>query len=224
MAEEVKVVRGGALLARFGHASYKRGLEREFQKFLTRIGCPILQTVIGDGIFEVGPMFVQMADDAWIAGLSCAANQDGLEQCLPVLKRAGVTDVHVMQLTTILDSFEAGGEFHVDMVVSPVAERVAIVYPRQLPWDTFRWLKERGFRVIEIPTEEHQRYVPANCVVVRPGLVIMNKHAGQTIRALEACGVEVIGFDSSGIMQGGVNGIKCITMELDRDDGPRLHS
>jgi hypothetical protein len=32
----------------------------------------------------------------------------------------------------------------------------------------------------------------------------------------------VIGFDSSGIMQGGTNGIKCITMELDRDDGPRL--
>jgi len=34
----------------------------------------------------------------------------------------------------------------------------------------------------------------------------------------------VIGFDSSGIMQGGTNGIKCITMELDRDDGPRLNA
>jgi N-dimethylarginine dimethylaminohydrolase len=60
-------------------------------------------------------------------------------------------------------------------------------------------------------------------VVVEPGVVIMNKNARQTIKALEAVGVEVIGFDSSGIMQGGVNGIKCITMELDRDDGPRLH-
>ena len=47
MAEEVKIVRGGAILPRFGHASFKRGLEREFQKFLTKIGCPILLTVHG---------------------------------------------------------------------------------------------------------------------------------------------------------------------------------
>jgi N-dimethylarginine dimethylaminohydrolase len=223
MAEEVKIVRGGAILPRFGHASFKRGLEREFQKFLTRIGCPILHTVHGAGIFEVAPMLVQMADDAWIAGLSCAANQAGLDQILPVLREAGVTDMHVAQLTTIMDSFEAGGEFHVDMIVHAVAERVAVVYPRQLPWETYRWLKERRFTLIEVPTDEHHRCVPANLVVVEPGVVIMPSDARTTIKAVEAAGVRVIGFDSSGIMQGGTNGIKCITMELDRDDGPRLH-
>jgi N-dimethylarginine dimethylaminohydrolase len=223
MAEEVKIVRGGAILPRFGHASYKRGLEREFQKFLTRIACPILLTVHGTGIFEVAPMLVQMADDAWIAGLSCAANQEGLDQVLPVLRRAGVTDVHVAQLTTIMDSFDAGGEFHVDMIVHAVAERVAVVYPRQLPWDTYRWLKEHRFTLIEVPTDEHHRYVPANLVVVEPGVVIMHGDARVTIKGLEAAGVKVIPYDSSGIMQGGTNGIKCITMELDRDDGPRLH-
>lgn len=224
MAEEVKVIRGGAILPRFGHASFKRGLEREFQKFLTTIGCPILLTVHGTGICEVAPMFVQMADDAWVGGLSCACNSEGLEQVLPVLRRAGVTDVHVAQLTTIMESFGAGGEFHVDMVVHPVAERLAVVYPRQLPWETFKWLKDRGYTLIEVPTEEHHRYVPANLVVVEPGVVIMHGDAVQTVRALESHGVEVIKFDSSGIMQGGTNGIKCITMELDRDDGPRLHA
>jgi len=224
MAEEVKVVRGGAILPRFGHASYKRGLEREFQKFLTRIGCPILLTVHGSGIFEVAPMLVQMADDAWIAGLSCAANQEGLDQVLPVLRRAGVSNVHVAQLTTIMDSFDAGGEFHVDMIVHAVAERVAVVYPRQLPWETYKWLKQLGFTLIEVPTEEHHRFVPANLVVVEPGVVIMPGEARVTVKALEAAGVKVIGFDSSGIMQGGTNDIKCITMELDRDDGPRLNA
>jgi len=223
MAEEVKIIRGGAILPRFGHASYKRGLEREFQKFLTKIGCPILLTVHGTGICEVAPMFVQMADDAWIGGVSCACNAEGLEQVLPVLRRAGITDVQITQLTTIMDSFDAGGEFHVDMIVHPVAERLAVVYPRQLTWDTFRWLKDRDFTLIEIPTEEHHRYVPANLVVVEPGVVIMHGDAVQTLKALESHGVEVIRFDSSGIMQGGTNGIKCITMELDRDDGPRLH-
>jgi N-dimethylarginine dimethylaminohydrolase len=223
MAEEVKIVRGGAILPRFGHASYKRGLEREFQKFLTKIGCPVLLSVHGDGICEVAPMFVQMADDAWIGGLSCAANQDGLDQVTPVLRRAGVRDIHVMPLTTIMDSFDAGGEFHVDMVVHAVADRVAVIYPRQITWDAYRWLKGLGFTLVEVPTDEHHRFVPANLVVVEPGVVIMNPEARQTVKALESHGVTVIPFDSSGIMQGGTNGIKCITMELDRDDGPRIH-
>jgi len=75
-----------------------------------------------------------------------------------------------------------------------------------------------------VPTDEHHSFVPANLVAVEPGVVIMNPDARQTIKALEAHGVTVVPFDSSGIMQGGTNGIKCITMELDRDDGPRLHA
>ena len=35
----------------------------------------------------------------------------------------------------------------------------------------------------------------------------MNPDARQTIKALESHGVKVIPFDSSGIMQGGTNGI-----------------
>jgi arginine deiminase len=51
----------------------------------------------------------------------------------------------------------------------------------------------------------------------------MNSRAKETIRLLQKEGVDVISFDSSGIMQGGTNGIKCITMEILRDDGPRIH-
>ncbi len=50
----------------------------------------------------------------------------------------------------------------------------------------------------------------------------MNSLARETIAALRKEGVEVISFDSSGIMQGGTNGIKCITMEIMRDDGPKM--
>jgi N-dimethylarginine dimethylaminohydrolase len=221
VCEEVRVVRGGAIIPRFGHASYKRGLEREFQRFLASIGCPILLSVSGTGICEVAPMFVAMAEDAWIGGLSCASNQDGLDQVLPVMARAGAKDVHIMRMGTIMDSFDAGGEFHVDMVVAPVDHRVAVVYPGGLDWDTYAWLRERNFKLIEIPREE-QRFAPANLILLEPGRVIMTSHAPRTIKAVEAAGVEVIPFDSHGIMQGGTNGIKCITMELLRDPGPSL--
>jgi N-dimethylarginine dimethylaminohydrolase len=221
VCEEIRVVRGGAILPRFGHGSYKRGLEREFQKFLTKIGCPILHTVHGDGICEVGPMFVALAEDVFVAGLSCGANREGVEQVLPVLHRSGVKEVHLMELPTIMDTFESGGEFHVDMVISPVDLRKAIIYPDNLPWETYVWLRDKGFELIEIPREE-QRFCPANLILLEPGKVIMAKQAQQTIAKVRAAGVEVIEFDSGGIMQGGVNGLKCITMELLRDPGPGL--
>ncbi len=113
------------------------------------------------------------------------------------------------------------------MIVHAVAERVAVVYrPSASLGDLLTvGLKQLGFTLIEVPTEEHHRFVPANLVVVEPGVVIMPGEARVTVKALEAAGVKVIGFDSSGIMQGGTNdSAECITMELDRDDGPRLHA
>ena len=206
-----------------GHASFKRGLEREFAKFISNIDCPILHTVHGTGICEVAPMFVPLTDDVWLGGLSCASNQEGLNQVLPVLENAGVSEVHIMQLQTIMDSFASGGEFHVDMIVHPVTEDLCVIYPGSLPWDTYVFLKERGYKLIEIPPDEQKDCYPANLLVLEPGRVIMHSRAEQTVRALQKEGVEVITFDSSGIMQGGTNGIKCITMELLRDDGPRYY-
>lgn len=223
VCEEAKFVRGGAIIPRFGHASYKRGLEREFQKFVTRIGCPTLHTVHGNGIMEVGPMLVGLTDDVWVAGLSCAANREGLDQVLPVLHSSGVQEVHVMELPTILDTFEAGGEFHVDMIISAVDFKKVVVWPDNLPWTTYVWLRDNDFEIIEVPRED-QKYCPANCIVLEPGRVIMPKAAQSTIRKVRDAGVEVVEFDSDGIMQGGTNGLKCITMEILRDPGPRLRA
>lgn len=222
--EEVRFVRGGAIIPRFGHASFKRGLEREFTRFVNSIDCPVLHTVHGTGICEVAPMFVPLSDDVWVGGLSCASNQEGLDQVLPVLRSAGVVDIHIMQLQTIMDSFASGGEFHVDMIIHPVAEKMAVIYPGNLPWGTYTWLKDLGYDLIEIDADEQHLCYPANLLILEPGKVIMNSRAEKTIAALRTKDIEVISFDSSGIMQGGTNGIKCITMEILRDDGHRIHS
>ena len=221
--EEVRFVRGGAIIPRFGHASFKRGLEREFTHFVNSMGCPVLLTVHGQGICEVAPMFVPLTDDVWVGAVSCATNQEGLDQVLPVLKSAGVVETHIMQLQTIMDSFASGGEFHTDMIIHPVAERMAVIYPGSLPWTTYTWLKDLGYKLIEIPADEQKSCYPANLIVLEPGKVIMNSRAEKTIAALRKEGIEVIAFDSGGIMQGGTNGIKCITMEILRDDGPRYY-
>ena len=45
--------------------------------------------------------------------------------------------------------------------------------------------------------------------------------AKETIRRVRAAGVEVLELDTSGLMAG-TNGIRCVTMQLVRDEGPGL--
>jgi arginine deiminase len=221
MGGSVRIFRGGAILERVGESSCYRGFARELQKLLTKIGCPILYTVHGNGIFEGGSC-LPVAEDVLVIGLSCACNQEGLEQVKPVLKTCGVKEIHVSHMQTIMDSFESGGEFHIDMVLGVVDLRKAIVYPAGLDYQTYQWLKGKGFQLAEIPADEQFKYAPANLVVLEPGRVIMAKGARKTIKAVREMGVEVVEIDNEGIMQGGVNGISCITMQLVRDPGPGL--
>jgi N-dimethylarginine dimethylaminohydrolase len=127
-----------------------------------------------------------------------------------------------MNLATIMDTFEAGGEFHTDMVITPLDHKKVLVYPKCLPWETYCWLRDLEFEIIEIP-EDDQKFAPANIVVLEPGKVILPKRAEETMRKVEKAGVEVIPFDSDGIMQGGVNAMKSITMEILRDPGPLVY-
>ena len=50
-------------------------------------------------------------------------NRDGLDQVSSVLMRQGGQEIHVMELPIILESFAAGGDFHLDMILAPVDDR-----------------------------------------------------------------------------------------------------
>jgi N-dimethylarginine dimethylaminohydrolase len=214
------VIRGGAIISRQGQASYMRGVEVNFQRFLASIDCPILLSVHGAGICEAG-VFVPIAEDAMAVYLSNASNQEGLDQVGEVMRRHGVIAMPVAHSTTILDDFEAGGEFHLDMVFGVVDRRICVVYPGYLYYTFYYWLKQHGFRIIEVPREEHHQFYPANLLLLEPGLVMMSKGATETIRRVREAGVEVIELDTQGL-QAGTNGIRCVTLALKRDVGPSL--
>ncbi len=214
------VVKGGAIVSRQGHASYMRGVEVNFTKFFAEINCPILHTIHGTGICEVGP-FVAVAEDVIMGYRSCACNEDGLAQVLSVFDRCGVKETPIANCTTIIDDFEAGGEFHLDMVFGVADLRVAVVYPGYLDYEIYRWLKKKRFKIIEVPKDEHHKYYPANFLIVEPGKIIIDSHAKETIKRLREAKVEVIEFDTTGL-QAGTNGIRCVTNPLVRDPGPGL--
>jgi N-dimethylarginine dimethylaminohydrolase len=222
MACEVAVVKGGAILPRYGHASFKRGLEPHFLKFLVSIGCPILYMVHGNGIYETGPGCVFLADDVMLGHKSCAGNDEGINQILPILHRAGVKETHFAPLQTIMDTFEAGGEFHIDMVAGPVDLGLVLVYPANLPFETYMWLKDKGFKLIEVPADEQRKCVPVNNVILEPGKVIMPAEAIKTNSILREEGIDVIEVESSLLTKGGTNGLRCMVLFLVRDPGPTL--
>jgi N-dimethylarginine dimethylaminohydrolase len=87
------VINGGAIIPREA-TPYWRGRSRYVSQFLMNLGCPILYTVHGHGVCEIGAS-TRMSDDFIILMLSTDCNRDGAEQVIPILQRAGYKEVHL---------------------------------------------------------------------------------------------------------------------------------
>jgi N-dimethylarginine dimethylaminohydrolase len=213
------VINGGAIIAREG-APFWRGRSRYVSQYLQSIGCPILTTVHGKGVCE-GGAFTRMADDFIIAMLSQDCNAEGLAQVQPVLERAGYT-VWVARSPGPMHHYhpEIFGWMHADMWVAPLDRRLALVYPAWCDFETLRYLHSIGYTLIEADRAEQEAVAPANMITVEPGLVIMPTGAPKTRAAVEAAGVEVIEVAYDEVIKYG-GGIRCTTMQLLRDPGPR---
>jgi N-dimethylarginine dimethylaminohydrolase len=213
------VINGGAIIKRWGHSSWSRGLEYYAQRFFTDLDVPILLFVSGKGIFE--DAWVWVAENVLIGNYGIACNQEAMDQVMPVLKAAGVEEVVMGNSTAIMDSYESGGDFHTDVVLGIADTGLAMVYPAQLDWSIYTWLRKHGFRLMEIPSDE-QKWMPANGVLIEPGKIIMSSAVKKTNSMLRKEGVDVIEMDTSGLAHGGVNGIRCVTCRIYREPGPRL--
>jgi len=215
-------VRGGAIIQRTASHPYARGREIYLMRALTELGCPILYTVHGTGVFEIGASFF-IAENVFFTGRSIAYNEDGLEQVTPVLRRAGIKEIVVNHIPGPLDSIDwpMGGTYHPDMFCGVIDIGLVIVYPPWCAYETIEWLREHKFKMIEIPAEEQRKYLTANTVILEPGKVVIAKGAKQTIAALTKEGVECIEHDYTEFWNEG-GGIRCATGMLARDPGPSL--
>jgi N-dimethylarginine dimethylaminohydrolase len=214
------VVNGGAIVAREA-TPYWRGRSRYVSQYLQSIGCPILLTVHGKGVCE-GGAFTRMADDFIVAMLSTDANQEGLDQVQPVLERVGYR-VWVARSPGPLYHFhpEVPGWMHADMWIAPLDARLALIYPPWCDFETIRHLRSIGYRLIEAPRDEQERVCPVNLITIEPRRVVMPAGAPETRRLLEDAGVETIEVAYDEVLHYG-GGIRCTTMQLVRDPGPRI--
>ncbi len=214
------VVNGGGIMGREA-TPFWRGQSKYAARFLMSIGCPILYTVHGNGIFV--PAFRRMADDFIVGMLSTDCNQDGLEQISPVLTRSGYKEICVARSPGPLNYFykDIPGWIHADMWIAPIDVRLALIYPPWCDYETIRRLLSLNYKLIEVPEDEQLRTYACNALALEPRRLLIPEGAPNTVKALKKEGVEVIEIPFDEVIKYG-GGISCTTGPLIRDSGPKL--
>ena len=217
---ETLMVKGGAIICRCAPA-FKRGLEVYHSKRLGELGCPILYTVHGKGFFESSNA-VWLDKRSIALAISQRANAEGIRQITPLLKAAGVEDIHIVHLPGPLNIRKSqvaggGGAFHLDMVFGVAGPKLGIIYPDGVGYEFIDYLlHEKDFDLIEIPAEEVNG-CPSNFLVLEPGKLVMPSGNPTVTDELRKRGIEVIELELSEYTNAG-GGPTCMTVPLIRDE------
>lgn len=207
MRDLVLMTPEGAIVGRPAIAA-RRGEERYAAEALARLGVPILKTISADGVFE-GACVLWLDRKSVVLGTGARCNASGAEQVETELRRIGVQLVQRFQIPY--------GHAHIDGLMNIADRDVAAIFPMQVPYDVVRALKDRGFRVLEVPwIDEVKRGMSLNFVALEPGKVVMPAGNPRTRAVLEEAGVQVIEVDVSEIRKGW-GAIHCMTVALRRD-------
>jgi len=181
------------------------GEETVLERWFADRGIPVAGRIEPPGTAEGG-------DTLWLdagpfcIGRSLRTNRAGAEQL------AGLVggDVRVFDVPYANGPGEC---LHLLSLISPVAERLAVVFLPLLPAGLFELLRELEFALIEVPEEELPT-LGCNVLAVRPGVVVMAEGNPRTQRALGDAGCEVHTFPATEIGVNGGGGPTCLTRPI----------
>jgi len=213
MRDPAVIVRGGAIIGRMS-LEIRRGEERLVAERLIEIGVPILRTIHGYGWFEGGNLMF-LDKSTVLIGEGLRTNEEGIDQVSTVLEVLGYEEVITVPIPGYLNYFPMG-YVHLDVGLNFPDHEIAVVYPEAIPYNLIWELKNRGFKLIEVPREEALK-MATNFLAVRPGRVIAAAGNNKTRRLLESEGIDVIEVKIDELMKGG-GGVRCMTMPLVRDE------
>jgi N-dimethylarginine dimethylaminohydrolase len=198
-------VGGGAIVTRLG-PRMRRGEERGVARTLARLGCPILRTISGAGVFE-GGSFAWLNKSTAVVGLSSRVNEEGARQVEEVLRSQGV---ELLKVTL------TGYRLHIDGLFVIIGPDLALANITLLPFWFLEKLGELGIRLVEIHHEDDASII--NSLAIAPYRLIMPEGvSGYTRDRLDLHGVEVITVPYDKMISGG-GGLHCSTAPLIRDE------
>jgi N-dimethylarginine dimethylaminohydrolase len=220
-ADAAVVIDGGAIIPRAAWNPISRGREIIWTRAFTQIGVPILYTLHGTGIGELGGC-VWLDDNHFVVTEGIVMNREGIEQIKPIFSRHGINLINA-RVPGFLDNIHwpAGGTSHPDMWVAFPDVKTAVLYPPMVEYNFVKFLKRLDFDIIEASPEEYLRS-GCNMVVVEPGKVITAAGSDNVRREMEKRGIEVIAipYDEPAGGAGAGGAIDCTTCQLIREPGP----
>lgn len=200
----------GILLCRPGKGSRLPEVElaREAAKALD---IPIVGEIQEPGAVEGGDMF-WIDENTLAVGEGYRTNSGGIDQLQIFIRPLGVDVIRVP-----LPYWHGPSEcLHLMSLISPVDERVAVVYLPLLPVPFVKLLELEGWSFIEIPDEEFATQ-GCNVLTIAPGKVLMLKDNPVTIGRLEAAGIEVHTYAGDEISHNRAGGPTCLTRPILRE-------
>jgi N-dimethylarginine dimethylaminohydrolase len=212
MRDNVLMTPQGAIVGRQA-MSCRRGEERYAAEALARLGVPIVRTISGTGIFETACCLWLDAGTV-IIGTGNRANKEGAQQVGQVLSSMGVE--HFLCLPIPF------GYAHIDSIISFVDKKTAVFDPDRLPWDVWKVLKGRDFKLLEAPSLHETQELALNFVALAPGSIVMAAGFPETKKFLENQKIHVIEVEVSELRKGW-GSLHCMTAVLKREPIGRLH-
>jgi N-dimethylarginine dimethylaminohydrolase len=203
--DPVLVGDAGAVLLRPG----KDGRLREPDALagdLERAGVPVAARIEAPGTIDGGDT-LWLDRETLLVGRGYRTNAAGVEQL-----QAAFPDAEVLSYD--LPHWNGRGEvMHLMSLISPLADDLALVYPRLAPVRLVELLAERGIATVEVPDEEFETMGP-NVLALAPRRALALEGNDETRRRLEAAGVEVLTYKGDEISRKGDGGPTCLTRPI----------
>jgi dimethylargininase len=202
--DPVIVTDRGAVILRMGK-ELRRGEEAALARRLQEIGVPILGQLQGEALAEGGDL-LWLDSRTLAAGQGFRTNAEGLRQLREILASLGV-EVLPVELPYFTGPAAC---LHLLSLISLVNHDLAVIYPPLLAVPFWKILRDRGFRMVEVPEEEFPTQGP-NVLALAPGKCLMLEGNPVTRRCLEEAGCEVLTYKGREISLKAEGGPTCLT-------------
>ncbi len=204
----------GAVLANPGKAIRRAEVIRA-EGLYDELDVSIIGRIEAPGILEGGDSF-WVNSSTLAVGIGYRTNAIGADQLQTFVKSFDIDVVPVA-----LPHWHGKDEcLHLLSLISPVAERTAVVYSPLISTEFMQLLNELDWTLIEIPEEEFASQA-TNILTIEPNKVVILKENVKTRALLEASGVEVLVYAGDELSHNRQGGPTCLTKPLLRDVSAR---
>ncbi|TNB46406.1 amidinotransferase [Martelella lutilitoris] len=204
------VADSGAILLNMGKPLRKGEVDGHEAIYRTA-GIPVLGRLTGSGTVEGGDC-VWVDERTLCIGRGVRSNAEGIDQVRKLLAPHGIS---VLSFDLPLWQGEEAC-LHLMSVISPLADKLALVYAPLLPAPFYQLLKEKGYTLVEAPEDEFMASngLNLNVLPTKPLDVIAVAGFDKTKAAMEKAGCTVATFEADALCIACEGGPTCLTRPI----------